>query len=46
MTYAGGTRYEGEWRDGKKNGHGVLTLADGHRYDGGVGDNEINLRSP
>ncbi len=24
-------RYEGEWRDGKRNGHGTLTLPDGRR---------------
>jgi hypothetical protein len=25
---------EGEWRDGKRNGHGVYTTAKGNRYDG------------
>jgi hypothetical protein len=28
------SRYEGEFLNGKKNGHGVYTLANGDRYDG------------
>src|SRR5262245_42312357 len=29
-----GNRYEGEYRDGKPNGRGVLTYASGDRYEG------------
>ena len=29
----GGT-YEGEWRDGQRNGNGVFYYADGSKYDG------------
>jgi hypothetical protein len=29
-----GSRYEGEYRDGNMNGHGVYTWARGDRYDG------------
>jgi predicted aspartyl protease len=28
------SRTEGEWRDGKRNGHGVYTSANGDRYEG------------
>jgi hypothetical protein len=31
-TLPNGPRYEGEFRDGKMNGHGVMTLANGTRY--------------
>ena len=34
VTYADGNRYEGEWKDNKMNGYGVLYLADGGRYEG------------
>jgi len=29
-----GSRYEGEWRDGKYHGQGKLVLNDGERYEG------------
>ena len=34
MTFENGDRYDGEFRDGKRHGHGVWTSANGHRYDG------------
>jgi hypothetical protein len=37
-----GNRYDGEWRDNKRNGHGVATLARGRRYDGAWRDNKAN----
>lgn len=30
-----GARYEGEWRDDKQRGHGVMRWANGERYEGG-----------
>jgi hypothetical protein len=30
----GGYSYEGEWRDGRKHGTGVLIFPTGDRYDG------------
>ena len=29
-----GERYEGEWREDKRHGQGVLTKTDGRRYEG------------
>lgn len=37
-----GPLVEGTWRDGRLNGHGVVTLADGERYDGQWKDGEKN----
>jgi hypothetical protein len=37
-TYKGalsGQRYEGEWKDEKRNGQGVMTWPDNKRYEGG-----------
>ena len=34
MLLVAGNRYEGEFRDGKRNGKGVLLRADGARYEG------------
>ncbi|XP_044524582.1 MORN repeat-containing protein 1 [Gracilinanus agilis] len=34
-------RYEGEWKDGKKHGHGKLLLKDGSYYEGDFADGEI-----
>src|SRR5688572_3696270 len=33
-TMADGSRYEGEFRNGKRHGRGILITADGHRYEG------------
>jgi len=35
-------RYEGDWRDGKQNGHGVFTDAKGDHYDGEFLDDKMN----
>jgi hypothetical protein len=32
MTYANGDRYEGSWRDGKRNGSGTYYRKNGDRY--------------
>jgi hypothetical protein len=32
MYYKNGTKYDGEWVDGKKHGHGVKYFADGHIF--------------
>jgi hypothetical protein len=34
MEYSRGSKYEGEWRMGKKWGQGSMTYPDGARYDG------------
>ena len=34
MTWPSGTRYEGDWRDGKRTGRGTMTWANGVRYEG------------
>eukprot|EP00118_Oscarella_pearsei_P006682 m.30642 g.30642 ORF g.30642 m.30642 type:complete len:564 (+) comp31372_c0_seq1:46-1737(+) len=34
-------RYEGEWKDGKKHGHGKLVMGDGSYYEGNFRDGEI-----
>ncbi|KAL8564625.1 hypothetical protein ACOMHN_032181 [Nucella lapillus] len=35
-------RYEGEWKNGKKQGHGKLTMKDGTYYEGQFVNGEIN----
>ena len=37
-----GRRYDGEYRDGKRHGHGALTLAGGHRYEGEWRDDKLH----
>ena len=34
MKYEDGNRFEGEFKDDKKHGHGVYTYANGDVYDG------------
>lgn len=34
VTWSDGTRYEGDWHDGKRAGYGVCSYADGTRYAG------------
>ena len=35
--YADGTSYVGQWKDNKREGHGVSVLSGGISYDGEVG---------
>jgi hypothetical protein len=37
-----GDRYEGELRDGKQTGHGVITSTDGRRYEGDFRDGTMS----
>ena len=37
-----GARYEGKYKDGKKEGKGKLTFADGSYYEGEFMQNEIS----
>jgi hypothetical protein len=32
--YTNGDEYDGDWEDGKKNGQGTLTYANGGSYEG------------
>jgi hypothetical protein len=34
MTFANGDKYEGEWKDDKRNGQGIFTSNDGNVYEG------------
>lgn len=34
FTYKSGDRYEGDWKDGKKDGQGIMYYADGNKYEG------------
>jgi len=34
MVYSNGSRYDGEWRDQKKHGEGILTMANGDTFIG------------
>ena len=38
MLRSDGSRYEGEWQDGKRHGRGIYKWAAGHRYDGAWSD--------
>ena len=35
-TWSNGKKYENEWKDGKKNGEGMMFFKDGECYDGKV----------
>ena len=39
-TFLNDDRYEGEWKDGKRNGNGAYTFADGKKYVGEFKDNK------
>ena len=41
VAYDDGDRYDGEFLDNMRNGHGVYTLADGARYDGEFRNDEM-----
>lgn len=34
MKYNDGSTYDGEWKDGKRNGQGVMKYPSGQQYDG------------
>lgn len=34
LEYANGTRFEGEFREDKANGHGVMTYSNNELYEG------------
>ncbi|CAM9664301.1 unnamed protein product, partial [Choristocarpus tenellus] len=38
MTYSNGSKYEGEWKGGRKHGKGKLSMADGSVYNGEFDD--------
>ena len=40
--YENGNQYEGEYKDDKRNGHGVLTYPDGEQYEGEWKDDKMN----
>lgn len=41
-TFADGTSYTGEFKDGKRNGQGTLTWPDGNKYTGECKDDKFN----
>jgi hypothetical protein len=41
MTYAGGMKYEGEWKDGRWEGQGTLTYPGGMTYKGEWKNNKM-----
>ena len=42
MTWPDGTKYVGEWKDGKRNGQGTWTSPDGQKYVGEWKDHKFN----
>ena len=34
FTYSNGSKYEGEWKEGKQDGQGTLTSPSGYKYEG------------
>ena len=41
-TYANGDKYDGEWKDNKKDGKGILSCANGDKYDGNWANDKRN----
>ena len=41
MEHSDGARYEGEWREDRNCGMGILTHSDGDRYEGGFQGNAV-----
>ena len=44
MLEADGGRYEGDWKDDKWHGRGVLVSADGSKYEGDLKDGNLHGR--
>jgi len=42
MDYANGDKYDGNWKDGKKSGQGVMNFVNGDKYDGQWKDDKMN----
>ena len=42
MTYPDGRVFEGEYKDGKRNGHGKMTYPDGRVFEGEYKDGNAN----
>ena len=42
LMFTDGTWYEGEWKDDKMEGQGILTYTDGTFYKGEWKDNDMN----
>jgi hypothetical protein len=40
MQYENNDKYNGEWKEDKKQGQGVCQYADGDKYEGGWEDNK------
>lgn len=40
MDYIHGDKYDGEWSNNMKNGHGVMTYLNGEKYDGAWKDDK------
>ena len=41
LTFAAGTKYVGQWKDGKRNGQGTYAWADGRKYVGQFKNDQI-----
>ena len=44
MTWANGDKYDGEWKNGKREGHGVMEYINGSTYNGKWKDDCQNTR--
>ena len=42
LTFQNGDKYEGGWKDGKKNGKGTYTSKNGYKYEGEWKDNKMD----
>jgi len=43
-TWTNGSKYEGEWKEGKQDGQGTLTSPSGYKYEGEWKDGRPNGR--
>ena len=41
MVWTDGIRYEGDWKDGMKNGHGMIYSPNGNECEGDWRDNKL-----